>query len=74
MGEIFRVSHPGKKEAMRIMLEGLRGSDSIAELWRKEGPMLFGHRACITHSPSNSWRLESAGLLVTLRVQRQAIR
>jgi len=42
-------------DKIRIVLEGLRGEDSIAELCRKEGPMIFGRRACITLGRKRSW-------------------
>ena len=45
----------GAEEKIRIVLEGLRGEDSIAELCRREGPMVFGRRACITNGRRTSW-------------------
>ena len=45
------------EEKIRIVLEGLRGEASIAELCRKEGL----RRACITAGRRSSWRPASAG-------------
>jgi len=56
--------HFPAEDKIRIVLEGLRGDDSIAELCRKEGPMIFGRRACITFGQRTSWKLASAGLPV----------
>jgi len=52
------------EEKIRIVLEGLRGDDSIAELCRKEGIA----QSCTTLGPKTSWKLASAGLLAILRV------
>jgi transposase len=43
------------EEKIRIVLEGLRGDDSIAELCRKEGPNHSGPRACITLGRNRRW-------------------
>jgi len=47
--------HFSAEDKIRIVLDGLRGDDSIAELCRKEGPMIFGPRACITSGRKRSW-------------------
>ena len=52
--------HFSAEDKIRIVLDGLRGDDSIAELCRKEGPMIFGPRACITSGRRSSWRPASA--------------
>ena len=58
------------EEQIRIVLEGLRGDDSIAELCRKEGMA----QSLYTHGRRSLWRLAGAGLPVTLRVLRPARR
>jgi transposase len=60
--EIRRATrrHFSAEDKIRIVLDGLRGEVSIAELCRKEGPKLFGPRACITPSPRSSWKPASA--------------
>ena len=39
------------EEKIRIVLDGLRGEDSIAELCRREGIA----QTCITNDPRSSW-------------------
>ena len=65
-GEFARVF----QEFDDLVLEGLRGDDSIAELCRKEGMA----QSLYTHGRRSLWRLAGAGLPVTLRVLRPARR
>ena len=62
--------HFSAEDKIRIVLEGLRGDDSIAELCRKEGMA----QSLYTHGRRSLWRLAGAGLPVTLRVLRPARR
>jgi transposase len=48
--------HFSAEDKIRIVLDGLRGEDSIAELCRKEGIA----RACITPGRRSSWKPVSA--------------
>ena len=45
--------HYSAEEKIRIVLEGLRGEDSIAELCRREG----SRRTCTIAGRKTSWRL-----------------
>jgi len=47
--------HFSAEDKIRIVLDGLRGEDSIAVLCRKEGPKHFGPRTCITLDQKQSW-------------------
>ena len=49
------------EEKIRIVLEGLRGEDSIAELCRREG----GDRTCAIAGRRTSWRLARSAWPVT---------
>ena len=62
--------HFSAEDKIGIVLEGLRGDDSIAELCRKEGMA----QSLYTHGRRSLWRLAGAGLPVTLRVLRPARR
>ena len=62
--------HFSAEDKIRIVLDGLRGDDSIAELCRKEGIA----RACITSGRRSSWRPANAGWLATLPVPRPPLR
>ena len=59
------------EEKIRIVLDGLRGECSIAELCRREG---ISPRAFITAGPRSSWRPASAGGRAIRRVQQPAAR
>ena len=61
--------HHAAEEKIRIVLDGLRGETSIAELCRREGiaeSMLLGRRS--------SWRPASAGSPATRRGPRRPMR
>ena len=45
------------EEKIRIVLEGLRGESTIAELCRREGIS----QTCTTNGPKNSWKPENNG-------------
>ena len=51
--------HYSAEEKTRIVLEGLRGEDSIAELCRREG----SRRTCTIAGRRTSWRLERSAWL-----------
>jgi len=51
--------HFSAEDNIRIVLDGLRGDDSIAELCRRKAL----RRACITPGPRSSWRLASVAWL-----------
>src|SRR3954453_1963551 len=59
------------EEKIRIVLDGLRGEHSVAELCRREG---IAPRACITPGRRSSWRLASGALRATLRGRRRVVR
>ena len=59
------------EEKIRIVLEGLRGEDSIAELCRKEG---IAQKIFITAGPRSSLRLARSGLPATPLVRRRPMR
>ena len=62
--------HHSAEEKIRIVLEGLRGEDSIAELCRKEGSI----RTCTTVGRRSSWRRARNGSPATRRVRRPRTR
>ena len=62
--------HFSAEEKIRIVLEGLRGEESIAELCRREGiasSMYYGGRRSF-------WRPARSGLLATRRAPRPPTR
>ena len=66
--------HFSAEDKIRIVLESLRGDDSIAELCRKEGPKIIGLTACITPRQRSSWRLANEGSLAIRPVPRAPTR
>src|SRR5688572_6231063 len=62
--------HFSAEDKIRIVLDGLRGEDSIAELCRKEGIA----QSCTTPGRKSSLRRASAGWLVTPLVPRPPAR
>jgi len=66
--------HFWAEDKIRIVLDGLRSDDSIAELCRREGPMLLGPRAFITCGRRSSWKLASAVWRATQFVLRPPMR
>jgi transposase-like protein len=50
--------HYSSEEKIRVVLDGVRGEDSIAELCRREGAY---PKASITSGLRTSWRLASGG-------------
>src|SRR5512132_736048 len=60
--------HHSAEEKIRIVLEGLRGEDSIAELCRKEG------KTCTTVGRKSSWRRARNGSPATRHVRRPRTR
>jgi len=62
--------HHSAEEKIRIVLEGLRGEDSIAELCRKEGSI----RTSTTVGRRSSWRRARNGSPATRRVRRPRTR
>ena len=61
--------HHSAEEKIRIVLEGLRGEDSIAELCRKEGI-----NKSTTVGRRSSWRRARNGSLATRRGRRPRTR
>ena len=61
----------GAEEKIRIVLEGLRGEDSIAELCRREGGST---RTSITAGRRTSWRPGRSAWRVTLPVRLPPMR
>ena len=60
----------GAEQKIRIVLEGLRGKDSVAELTAVKAL----RRACITNGRRTSWKLASAGWQEMLREQPKVMR
>jgi transposase len=58
--------HFSAEDKIRIVLEGLRGDESIAELCRRKA----SPRACITLGRRSSWKPASVGWPVTPPVPR----
>src|SRR6478735_5538680 len=60
--------HFSSEDKIRIVLDGLRGEDSIAELCRRKGLP----RASTTHGRRNSWKPASGGWRATLHALLRA--
>lgn len=65
--------HYSSEEKIRIVLDGLRSEDSIAELCRREGISQGIYYKC-TNGLRTSWKLANADWLATRPVQPQLMK